>query len=108
MSGKYYPNNWELIKAAPDEVFEPCTWEEFYEWKLCAWEIPASVTCILRAERLDTGEITEHVYQKPKSAQKRLFQYMQDGEHEVTICNADSIHLVKLSTDNDDDDPDYD
>ena len=96
MSGKYYPNNWELIKDAPDDVFESCTWEDFYEWKLCAWEIPASVTCILRAEHIDTGEITEHVYQRPKSAQKKLIQYMQDGQHEVTVCNSDSIHLVKI------------
>ena len=98
MSGKYYPHNWDVIKDAPDDFFEPCSWEEFFEWKLCAWEIPSSVSCILRAEHIDTGAITEHVYQKPKSAQKRLIKYLQDGEHEVTICNSDSIHLVKVAT----------
>ena len=104
MSGKYYPNNFDAIKDAPDEVFEPCTWEEFFEWRMCAWEIPTSVACIMRAEHKDTGEITEHVYQKPKSAQNRLIKYMQDGEHEVTICNADSIHLVKVADYDSDDD----
>ena len=99
MSGKYYPNNIEAIRDAPDEYFEPCTWEEFHDWKLCAWEIPTSVVCIMRAERKDTGEITEHVYQQPKAAQKRLLSYMQDGEHEVTICNSESIHLVKRHDD---------
>ena len=98
MSGKYYPHNWDVIKDAPDEFFEPCSWEEFFEWKLCAWEIPSSVSCILRAEHIDTGAITEHVYQKPKSAQRRLIKYLQDGEHDVTICNSDSIHLVKVAT----------
>ena len=29
MSGKaYYPNNWEHYKDAPDEMFEPHTFEE--------------------------------------------------------------------------------
>ena len=97
MSGKYYPNNVDAIQGAPDEVFEPCSWEEFYEWRMCAWEIPTSVVCIMRAEHKDTGEITEHVYQKPKAAQNRLIKYMKDGDHEVTVCNAESIHLVKVA-----------
>ena len=104
MSGKYYPNNFDAIKDAPDEVFEPCSWEEFYEWRMCAWEIPTSVVCIMRAEHKDTGEITEHVYQKPKAAQNRLIKYMQDGDHEVTVCNAESIHLVKVADNDTDDD----
>jgi hypothetical protein len=95
MSGKYYPNNWEAIQDAPDELFDVCTWEEFFEWKVCAWEIPASVSCILRAEHKKTGKVTEHVYQQPKAAHKRLLRYMEDGDYEVTVCNADSIHLVK-------------
>ena len=104
MSGKYYPHNIEAIQDAPDEYFESCTWEEFHDWRVCAWEIPTSVVCIMRAEHKDTGKVTEHVYQKPKSAQKRLMQYMADGEHEVTICNSDSIHLVKLAEHDTDDD----
>ena len=104
MSGKYYPNNFDAIQGAPDEVFEPCSWEEFYEWRMCAWEIPTSVVCIMRAEHKDTGEITEHVYQKPKAAQNRLLKYMQDGDHEVTVCNAESIHLVKVADNDTDDD----
>ena len=40
-------------------------------WKLCAWEIPGSVDCIIRAQRKDTGEVTEHVYQKPHAAQTK-------------------------------------
>ena len=96
MSGKYYPNNADAIANAPDEVFEPCTWEEFYDWRLCAWEIPASVSCIIRAVHKDTGKVTEHVYQNTKAAQKRLIKYMSDGMYEVTVANHDSIHLVKL------------
>lgn len=95
MNGKYYPNNADAIAKAPDEVFEPCTWEEFYDWRLCMWEIPASVSCIIRAEHKETGKVYEHVYQQAKSAQKKLLKYMSDGMYEVTVANHDTIHLVK-------------
>tara|TARA_Y100000361_G_C10975274_1_gene246125 strand:+ start:284 stop:607 length:324 start_codon:yes stop_codon:yes gene_type:complete len=95
MSGKYYPNNCDIIAKAPDEYFEPCTWEEFYEWRMCNWEIPSSVQCIVRAQHKDTGKVTEHVYQKPKAAHKRIMKYMQDGMYEVVVANQDAIHLIK-------------
>ena len=105
MSGKYYPNNWDAIQEAPDEAFEPCTWEEFHDWRICAWEIPASVLCIIRAENTKTGKVKEHTYQQSRAAHNRLMKYMQDGDYEVTVCNAESIHLVKRGTT---DESDYD
>ena len=95
MSGKYYPNNFDVIADAPDELFEPCSWDEFYEWRMCNWEIPASVSCIIRAEHKDTGKVTEHVYQKEASAKRRIMKYMEDGMYEVTVANQDAIHLIK-------------
>jgi hypothetical protein len=95
MSGKYYPNNYDAIQDAPYEYFEPCSWEEFHDWKLCAWELPSSVTCIMRAQNVETGKITEHKYSNAKAAQKRLIKYMANGDHEVTIVNSEAIHLVK-------------
>ena len=95
MTGKEFPNNFDAIQGAPDEIFEPCSYEEFIDWRLCAWEIPSSVMCIMRAEHKNTGKITEHVYSKPGAARTRLLKYMQEGEYEVTIANHDSIHLVK-------------
>ena len=97
MSGKYYPNNYDAIREAPDEYFDTCTYEEFNDWKLRAWEIPASVSCLIRAEHIHTGKIKEHVYQKPKAAQKRLLEYMKTGEYDVTVCNQESIHLLKIN-----------
>ena len=99
MSGKEFPNNWEVIASAPSEFFQECTYEEFIDWRLCAWEIPGSVDCIIRAQRKDTGEVTEHVYQKPHAAKQRMLRYLQDGEHELTICSADAIHLIKTTDD---------
>ena len=103
MSGKYYPHNWDVIKDCPEEYFEPMTWEEFLVMKVSAWELPGSVECIIRAEHVETGEITEHVYQRVKPAQQRIINYMRDGMHELTVCNSDSIHLLKI---NHEDEPD--
>ena len=99
MSGKYYPNNWKAIKDAPAEYFEPCTWEEFHDWKICAWEMPSSVACILRIEDRDTGKVTEHSYKNAKSAKKRLMKAINSGKHDVTICDHESIHLISLDND---------
>ena len=104
MSGKYYPNNWQAIKDAPDEVFDTCTYEDFFVWKLNGWDLPSSVMCIMRAENRDTGEITEHTYKNSKSASKRLINYMQDGMHDVVVCNHDSIHLIKMEDQDESDD----
>ena len=94
MSGKYYPNNWDAIQEAPSEYFEECSYDDFATWKLNGWEIPSSITCILRAQNMDTGKINEHVYRCPKRAVKRLIKYMDTGDYEVTVCNHDSISIV--------------
>ena len=95
MSGKEFPNNFDAIANAPAEIFEPVTYEEFITWRLCAWEIPSSVSCIIRAEHTETGKITEHVYSRDKAAQNRLIKYLQGGDHEITVANHDEIHLLK-------------
>lgn len=94
MSGKYYPNNFDAIAAAPDELFVPCSYEEFFDWRVTAWQIPSSVQCIIRAEHLDTGKITEHVYVKAHAANQRLIKYLRDGTHRVTVADHDYISLV--------------
>ena len=104
MSGKYYPHNWDAIKDAPAEYFEPCSWEDFEMWKLNGWEMPSSVTCIMRAAHKDTGKIKEHVYKSPKSAVKKLIKYMETGEYELTICNHESISVVTSNIDDTDED----
>jgi len=99
MNGKYYPNNFDAIAEAPDELFEPCTYEEFFDWRLTAWEIPSSVTCIIRAEHIETGKIKEHVYMKATAAKKRLIKYVEDGNYRVTVADHDFISLVGLNKD---------
>jgi len=94
MSGKYYPNNFDAIADAPDELFEPCTFEEFMDWRLSMWQIPSSISCIIRAECMETGKIKEHVYMKPHAAKKRLIKYMAEGNYKVTVADHDHISLV--------------
>ena len=99
MSGRYYPHNWDAINDAPEEFFDQVSYEDFMLWKLNGWEIPSSVACIMRAEHKDTGQIKEHVYKSPKHAVKRLLGYMNTNEYEVTVCNHDSISIVKNQDD---------
>jgi hypothetical protein len=95
MSGKEFPNNFEAIQEAPDEIFEPCSVEDFFDWRVGGWDIPSSVMCIMRAEHKDTGKITEHTYSKAGAARNRLLKNMKTGDYEVTIANHDSIQLIK-------------
>lgn len=99
MSGirKEFPNNWSAIEEAPSEYFDSCTWEEFVLFKLNGWELPSSVQCIIRAENNVTGVVTEHCYQRPHAAQDRLIKYLRAGQHTLTICNSDAIHLLKTN-----------
>ena len=105
MSGKYYPNNWEAIQKTSDKLFKTCTWEEFYEWVICGWRLSDSVSCILRVENTRTGKIKEHKYRQTKEAYNRLMKYSQEGDYNVTVCNAGYIYLIKKDTI---DEPDYD
>jgi hypothetical protein len=103
MSGKYYPNDWQKYKDAPDELFEQHTFEEIMSWKVAGWELPASVCCIIRANT-HKGKIKEFVYQKHSAAEAKVQALMNEGV-EFTVCTDEAIHFVSP---NDDDEPDYD
>ena len=102
MSGKYYPNNWKAIKDAPDELFDTCSYDDFETWKLQGWEIPSSVSCIIRAEDHRTGKVKEYTYKTSKGARDRLMKIMDAGHHTVTIVDHSAIHLLKEEPINDD------
>ena len=92
MSGKrYYPNNWEAYKEAPDEMFEPHTFEEVMSWKVAGWELPSSVCCIIRAKT--KGKVKEFVYQKQHAAENKVKSLKADGV-EFTVCTDQVIHFV--------------
>jgi hypothetical protein len=55
----YYPNNLKALSKAPSHYFEQIPYNDFMDWKIAGWEIPASVACMIREECLDTGKIKE-------------------------------------------------
>ena len=88
----YFPNNWEAYNEVDAELFEALPFEQFMDWKVAGWELPSSVTCIIRDFNVRTGKIKEYVYQKPSAAKNKVRQLMDAGESEFTVCNHDTIH----------------
>jgi hypothetical protein len=96
MSGnkKYFPNNWQNYKDAPDDMFLPHTFDEVMEWKLCNWELPSSVCCIIRSQNNKTGKVKEYIYQRHKDAQKKVYELLHTPDIEILVCDHDSIHQL--------------
>ena len=89
---KYFPNNWKKLKDVPEELFEGITYEDFMEWRVGGYEIPSSVNCIIREQNIDTGKVTEHVYQRNSAAQRKIKQLIELGESEFVVCDDESVH----------------
>ena len=89
---KYFPNNWHVIKKAPDHVFQEHTYDELMSWRVHNWELPSSVCCIIRESNVITGKVKEYVYQQPKAAQNKIEKLLNQEDTEVTICDYESIH----------------
>ena len=104
MSGKrYYPNNWEAFKDAPDEMFEPHLFEEVMDWKVGGWELPSSVCCIIRVRDTQTYKVKEHVYMKESAAQSKVKKLMHTPGIEFTVCDHNAIHHLTCESINDED-----
>lgn len=93
MSGKsYFPNNWEAFKETPEEAFPTPTWIEFEEHKLCGWELPSSICCIIRATT-PKGKIKEYVYQQERAAEKRVVKLRQEGASYTVVTQEQIMHV---------------
>ena len=89
----YFPNNWAKYAKAPAEMFQDISWEDFHDWRLCQWELPENVTCIIRCKDTRTQKVEEFVYQNVRAAGVRIEKLMQNPFHEITIADADEIHF---------------
>jgi hypothetical protein len=108
MSGrKYFPNNWQKFKDAPDEMFVPHMFVEVMDWKVAAWELPSNVCCMIREENLETKKVKEYVYQRHAAAEKKVAQLMKKDGIEFTVCTPEQIHFVS-QLDIEDYEEDYD
>ena len=101
----YFPNNVEEYSQAPSEWFYSIPFDDFMDWKCAGWEIPSSVTCIIREHNLRTGKVKEHVYQKPSAAQNKVRAIMDVGESAITVCNRETIHHLQPEEEDLYDDP---
>ena len=90
----YFPNNWEAIASTPAEYFDSLPFEQFMDWKLAGWEIPSSISCIIREKNVKTGKVKEHVYQRMHAAKNKARELMDIGESEFLVCTPDEIHLM--------------
>jgi len=90
----YFPNNWAKYAKAPPEMFQEISWEEFHDWRLCQWELPENVQCIIRCKHRETHKVEEYVYQNMRAAGKRIEKLMENPDHEITIADAEEIHLI--------------
>jgi hypothetical protein len=96
-----FPNNWQEYKDSDDELFIPHTYEEVMTWKVGGWELPSSIACIIRASDLETGKVTEYVYQKRSAAQRKVNQLINTPNVEFVVADHESIHhLFPVTDDN--------
>ena len=101
----YFHNNVEAIREAPDEYFIPIPFDELMDWKICGYEIPSSVNCIIRERSLKTGKVKEYVYERTGAAENKLKKMMGEGVSEITTATHESIHHLTPRYEEDYDDP---
>lgn len=94
MKDKYFPNNWDEYKQAPDDMFIPHTFEEIMTWKVAGWEIPSSVCCIIRTTDRRSRKVKEYVYQRLSDARKKVSVLVNDPDIDIAICDHESIHFL--------------
>jgi len=102
---KYFPNNWEAIAEAPSEYFDAIPFEQFMDWKMAGWELPSSISCIIRSKNVKTGKIKEFTYQRESAAKNKARQLMDIGEDEFLVCTQTEIHHMEPRYLEDYDDP---
>ena len=96
MKRRYYPNNWKQYKDSEDKFFKPIAFNEFMSWKIDGWELPNSVTCIIRSEDRH-GKIREHTYQTQGHATRKIEQLVKERQNFV-VCDNDSIQDMRQPT----------
>lgn len=90
----YFPHNWLQYKNAPDDWFEPHTFEEIMHFKLSAWELPSSVCCMIRVTNTKTKKVKEYVYQRESAAMDRISRLKRQDDIDFTVCTQHTISFV--------------
>jgi len=112
MSGKkYFPNNWQKWKDAPEDLFMPHTFDEIMDFKIAAWELPSNIACVIRESNITTKKVKEYVYQRTYAAERKVQQLLKKEGIEFTVCTSQQINFVSPldpnDVDNNDDSYDF-
>ena len=91
---KYFPNKWKQYNEVPDDMFEPIEFDIFMDWKIGGYEIPQSVTALIREKDVETGKVKEHVYKYRHAARNKTRKLINEGNKEITIVQQDSVHFI--------------
>ena len=96
----YLPNNWEYLNLLPAEAFPTPTFSEVMDRSLF-WELPSSVTCVIRIMDKKTRKINETSYIKFHAAQAKIDKLMSStDEIDVLIMEHGEIqHLFSATGD---------
>lgn len=97
----YEPNNWRLIKNAPEELFPTPTFMEFMEERVESWELREGIVAVNRVYNTKTGKVTEKAYQQTMAAQKYLANKLTEEHND--IATATQYELYHFPEDRDDD-----
>jgi len=93
MKKKYFPNNWRAIKDSPDKYFPSMPYEQFEDWKIYGYQIPASVFGLVRTKDKD-GKVEEFSYNTPYHCKKRISKSIKENK-EIYLCTMEGMyHLM--------------
>ena len=71
---------------------------EGYDWKIEGWQLPSSVSCIIRVTNGETGKVKEHVYQRLGAAENKVQSLMKQGKHQFVIVDHEAVHHLYPKT----------
>jgi len=93
MKKKYFPNNWRAIKDTPDKFFPSMPYEQFEDWKVYGYVLPASVFSLVRTQDKD-GKVEEFTYNTLHHTKKRLSKSIKEDK-EIYLCTMEGMyHLM--------------
>jgi len=94
MKRKYYPNNWDAIKACPANYFPPMAYEEFEDWKIYGYVLPSSVFGVIRTQCPKTGKVEEYTYQTRHHAKQRLSKEIKQNKN-IVMATMDGVYHLQ-------------
>ena len=94
MKRKYFPNKWLTIKNTPVEYFPSLHYDEFEDWKIHGYQLPAAIFGIIRTEDEKTGAIEEFTYRSEHHAHERLKKCMAQKK-KVILATIEGVWHLK-------------